>query len=126
MTMASCGDEDLRSTAQPSSVVEWPTLGMSQSRSFFNTRETRITPDTVATMHKKWSYLTGAVVTASPSVAYVDVPGEGRQKIVFVASWDGNFYALRAANGSRLWSARLKPHPGASFPYASSAEVTTI
>ena len=44
--------------------------------------------------------MSGAVVTASPSVAYVDVPGEGRQKIVFVASWDGNFYALRAANGS--------------------------
>src|SRR3990172_873594 len=78
-------------------VVEWATYGQSQSRSFFNAHETWITRDSVARMRPKWLYRTGAIVTASPTVAYVDVPAEGRIKVVFIPSWDGNLYALRAA-----------------------------
>lgn len=110
----------------PGQAEEWATYGQNQQRTFFNANETRITKDNVASMRYKWRYLTGAIVTASPTVAYVDVPGEGRVKIVFIASWDGNFYALRASNGSRLWSFAMKPQPGGSFPYAASAEVTTV
>ena len=107
-------------------VVDWTTYGHDHQHTFFNANETRITAANVRSLRFKWRYLTGAIVSASPTVAYVDVPGEGREKIVFVESWDGNFYALRAANGSRLWSAQLKPQPGASYPYVSSAEVTTV
>jgi len=106
--------------------VQWSTYGHDQLRTFFNSDETRITPANVGSLRFKWRYLTGAIVSASPTVAYVDVPGEGREKIVFVESWDGNLYALRASNGSRLWSAAMKPQPGAPYPYASSAEVTTV
>jgi polyvinyl alcohol dehydrogenase (cytochrome) len=106
--------------------VEWSTYGGSQERTFFNARETRITRATVGSLRPKWRYQTAAVVTASPSVAYVDVPGEGRIKVVIAASWDGNVYALRAANGTRLWSFPMKPHPGGSFPYASSAAVAMV
>jgi outer membrane protein assembly factor BamB len=107
-------------------VVEWATYGGSQERRFFNPFETRITRDTVASLRPKWTYLTAAIVTASPTVAYVEVPGEGRIKIVFVSSWDGNLYALRASNGSRLWSFAMKPQPGASYPQAGPAEVATV
>jgi len=102
---------------------EWRTYGGSHSRTFYNPEETRITRRNVGTLRPKWRYRTGAIITASPVVAYVDVPGEGRVKVVFVSSWDGNFYALRAANGTRLWHYAMKPHPGGSFPYAGSAEV---
>jgi outer membrane protein assembly factor BamB len=112
--------------AAQSAAVQWSTYGRTQSRSFFNPAETRITRDTVAGMRLKWRYQTGAVVTAGPTVAYVDVPSEGRIKVVFIASWDGNLYALRQSNGSRLWSFAMKPHPGASYPQASSAEVATV
>ncbi len=104
----------------------WPTYGFSQERTFFNPMENHITPENVGSLRFKWRYRTGAIVTASPTVAYVDVPGEGRIKVVYVASWDGNFYALRAENGSRLWSYRMKPHPGSSYPQAASAEVATV
>jgi len=110
----------------PGPPSEWTTLGHDQRRLYFNDQETRITRDNVSTMRFKWRYLTGAIVTASPSVAFVDVPGEGRIKIVFVASWDGNLYALRASNGSQLWRYTMKPHPGGSYPYASSAEIATV
>jgi outer membrane protein assembly factor BamB len=106
--------------------AEWTTLGQNQQRTYFNSQETRITRDNVGNLRFKWRYLTGAIVTASPTVAWVDVPNEGHIKIVYVASWDGNFYALRAANGSELWHYTMKPHPGAAYPYAASAEVTTV
>jgi outer membrane protein assembly factor BamB len=114
-------------SATPTVVLaEWTTYGGSPLRTFFNASERRITRDTVGTMRLKWEYMTAAIVTASPTVAYVDVPGEGRIKIVFIPSWDGNLYALRAANGTRLWSYAMKPHPGGSYPQASSAEVATV
>ncbi len=122
--IASCGgtvETDAGNTA-----AEWTTYGQNQQRTFFNAHESHITRDNVARLRFKWRYLTGAIVTASPTVASVEVPGEGRVKVVFVTSWDGNIYALRAANGSRLWSFPMKPQPGASYPYASSAEVTTV
>ena len=120
------GTVDVPHADVTSTEIDWPTYGQNQSRTFFNSHETRITRATVGGMRFKWRYLTGAVVTASPTVAQVNVPGERRVKIVFVVSWDGNFYALRASNGTRLWSYVMKPHPGASFPYASSAEVVTV
>jgi outer membrane protein assembly factor BamB len=114
----------LSPTAVPT--VEWATYGRTQLRTFFNPLETRITRDTVARMRPKWQYLTAAIVTASPTVANIDVPGEGRIKVVFVNSWDGHLYALRASNGSKLWDYAMKPHPGASYPQASSPEVDTV
>lgn len=128
LLLAGCGGTvDLPTTggAQPVA-VEWSTLGRDQSRSFFNPYETRITRATVASMRPKWLYRTGAVITAGPAVAYIDVPNEGRIKVVYIASWDGNLYALRESNGSQLWHFTMKPHPGASYPQASSAEVATV
>ena len=117
---------DLFTPLPLSTCVEWATLGRTQDRTYFNEHETRITRANAGRLRFKWRYLTGAIVTASPSVAWIDVPGEGRIKVVVVPSWDGNVYALRASNGSRLWSFTMKPHPGGAFPFAASAEVTTV
>jgi outer membrane protein assembly factor BamB len=43
--------------------------------------------------------------------------------VVYIPSWDGNLYALRAENGRRLWSFTMKPQPGSSYPQASSPAV---
>lgn len=107
-------------------VPQWTTYGGSRLRTFFNPHETGITRANVARMRLKWEYLTAAIVTASPTVAYIDVPGEGSIAVLFIASWDGNLYALRASNGSQLWHFTMKPHPGASYPQAASAEVAVV
>lgn len=106
--------------------LEWPTYGQTQRRNFYNSHETRITRDTIPSMRAKWQYRTAAIITAQPAVVYVDVPGEGRIKVLYIASWDGNLYALRVSNGSQLWHFKMKPHPGASYPQASSATVATV
>ncbi len=106
--------------------IEWTTYGHNQSRTFYNADERRISRETVGSLRPKWRYMTAAIITASPAVAYVEVPGEGRIKVVIAPSWDGNVYALRASNGTKLWSFRMKPHPGGSFPYAASAAVATV
>lgn len=130
--LAGCGSDGEPSSAAPPVAAEarlaegWATYGGGHLRRFFNASETRITRANVATMRPKWTYRTAAIVTASPAVAWIDTPAEGRIKVVFANSWDGHLYALRASNGSRLWSFAMKPHPGASFPQASSPEVSVV
>ncbi len=122
--LSACGESGNRVEAVPSTVEA--TYGYSQQRTFFNGNETRIAAGNVASMRLKWRYLTGAVITASPTVARLELPDEGEVRTVIAASWDGYVYALRASNGTPVWRFAMKPHPGASFPQASSAEVTRI
>jgi polyvinyl alcohol dehydrogenase (cytochrome) len=95
-------------------------------RLFFNPAETNITGANVSGMHVKWTFKTGAVVTASPAVVTLDLPGERRTPVAFIASWDGNLYALRVRDGTTLWHFAMANQPGASFPFAASADVETI
>jgi len=109
-----------------SNLLEWPTIGGSHRRTFYNAHETRITRETVKQLRPKWLYRTAAIITASPAIAYIDVPAEGRIKVAYIPSWDGTLYALRVSNGSQLWKFTMKPHPGGSYPFAASAEVATV
>ncbi len=102
---------------------EWTQLGGSLRRTNFDPDERAIAPETVQKLIPKWRYYTGAIVTGAPAVAWVNLPGEGQTQVVFASSWDGNFYALRADNGSRVWFFTMKAQPGASYPFASSPVV---
>ncbi|HVM98253.1 MAG TPA: PQQ-binding-like beta-propeller repeat protein [Candidatus Acidoferrales bacterium] len=120
------GDASTAAADNPPLAEGWSTYGRNRSRTFFNESETRITRSNVSTLRPKWRYTTAAVITAAPAVSWVNVPDEGRIKIVYIPSWDGHLYALRASNGSRLWQFTMKTHPGASYPQASSPEVSII
>lgn len=106
--------------------AEWRTYAGGPRRLFYNPDETIITPENVGDLAIRWSFRTGAVVTGSPSVALVDVPGEGRIQVVYFGSWDGNLYAVRLADGTELWRVEADLQPGASFPNAGSAHVETL
>ena len=121
--LAACGESD--HTASAPLQAQWPMYGGSLERRFFNANETRITKDTVAQLIPRWRFLTDAVVMASPIVADVELP-TGVTETVFVSSWDRNFYALRATDGSRLWSYRFQPHPGSAFQQSSTAAVADL
>src|SRR2546427_2800446 len=92
----------------------------------FRSARTPITPKTVKGLPVKWTFPTGAIVTASPSVAEVKVPGEGRVQVAFIQSWDHTLYALRTRDGTALWRAPLVDQPGAPYPNVASADVRTI
>jgi outer membrane protein assembly factor BamB len=106
--------------------TNWPTYAGGPHRLFFNPAETRITAANVTGLHVKWAVRTGAVVTASPAVVTLDLPGEGPTAVAFIASWDDDLYALRVRDGTILWQFAMADQPGASFPAAASAHVETI
>ena len=114
---------DLETAAGPR--AEWPTLAGGARRQFFNGREQYLTPETAPGLIERWRFPTGAVVTASPTVATVARAG-GPQRLVFVSSWDGNLYALDWASGTEVWRFGWEDQPGASFPAAGSATVADV
>jgi len=128
MLMASCGESTVPAPATPAAapVAEWPMYGGSVERRFFNPAETQITAQSVARLVPRWRFLTGAVVMASPVVAAIDRPGEPGLQTVFASSWDRHFYALRANDGTMIWSYRFKTHPGSAFQQSSSPAVADI
>jgi len=105
---------------------EWRTYAGGPHRLFFNPQERVITANNVADLEVLWTVETDAIITASPSVARLQVPGEGLIPIVFVQAWDDTLYALRSQDGSELWTFEASPQPGATFPNAGSVEIRRI
>lgn len=99
---------------------EWRSYAGGDDRRFFNARESTITAANVADLAVKWAFPTGAIVTASPTVARVTVPGEGRILVAYVPSWDANVYAIRVRDGSELWRFATADRLGVSFPGTAS------
>jgi outer membrane protein assembly factor BamB len=105
---------------------EWTSFAGGPQRLFFNPGETQITPANVASLRVKWRFHTNAIVTASPSVAVVDLTGEGPTQVVFVQSWDGHLYAVRLRDGSEVWRFAFPTDPGVSYPNVSSVDVSIV
>jgi outer membrane protein assembly factor BamB len=106
--------------------TDWRTYAGGPRRLFFNPAETTITSANVGQLEIKWTFPTGAIVTASPSIVSLDIPGEGRMPIAFIQSWDGNLYALRVRNGTELWRFEADQQAGKSYPNASSFDVQEL
>jgi outer membrane protein assembly factor BamB len=104
----------------------WRTLGGGPERLGVQPTESILTKANVSQLVTRWSFPTPAIVTASPSAAFVDVPGEGRVQIVFFQDWDGFVYAVRLSDGSALWTFHADEQPGASHPGAGSASIEEV
>jgi polyvinyl alcohol dehydrogenase (cytochrome) len=105
---------------------EWRTYAGGLHRKFFNPDEILITNQNVNQLQVLWTFPTGAIITGSPTIAAVDVPGEGPTQVVYFQSWDHTVYAVRMRDGSELWSVAVEDQPGASFPNVASADVTEV
>ena len=98
--------------AQEDTLPEWRTYAGGPHRLFFNPAETTVTADNVHQLRVKWTFRTGAIVTASPSIARLRIPGEGRIPIVFLQSWDGLACSLPGQTLLRMhYSASCNIHP---------------
>ena len=105
---------------------DWPTYGGGAARQFFAARETQIDADNVRELAVKWTLPTGAIITGSPSVATVDLPGECCVRVAFFQSWDGFVYAVRVRDGGELWRFATAQRAGVSFPSTASVHVETV
>src|SRR5437870_3852640 len=91
----------------------WPMYGHDIRQSRFNPAETAISPQTVGGLHQAWFLPTGGPVTATP----IAVGG-----VVYVGSWDHNFYALDARTGAVKWKVTLAtPQGDSKFPGIQSS-----
>jgi outer membrane protein assembly factor BamB len=106
--------------------AEWRSYAGGPERTFFNDGETILGPGNVGDLRVRWRFPTGSIITASPTVALVDVPGEGAIQVVYFLSWDLNLYAVRLADGSELWRFATDDQPGASFPATASVDVSEV
>lgn len=73
----------------------WPEFRHDSAHLGVQTWETSLTPSSVAKLAQKWSFPTGASVTASPVVA---------NGILYYGSKDDTLYARNAGTGKSLWS----------------------
>lgn len=105
---------------------EWPTYAGSYDRLFYNPGEDIINNDNVDELAQSWSFPTGAVITGSPSVAAVKLPGEGVTQVVYFQSWDLSIYSVRMLDGSVVWEFPTVEQPGSSFPSTASVDISTI
>lgn len=106
--------------------TEWRTLGRTPQRTQFNPYEIALTKHNVAQLEKRWEFPTTAIVTGSPSVATIDLTGEGRTPLVVFQDWNGLVYAVRLADGSEAWRFQAELQPGAGYPGSASATIETV
>jgi outer membrane protein assembly factor BamB len=106
--------------------TEWRTLGRTPQRTYFNPHESTLTQQNVAELVKRWEFTTTAIVTGSPSVATIDLPGEGRTQLVVFQDWNGLVYAVRLTDGSEAWRFQAELQPGAGYPGSASATIETV
>ena len=78
--------------------ADWPTYLQNPQRTAANSAETTIAASNAARLAQLWSFKTGGVIAASPTV----VSGTA-----YIGSWDGYEYALDATTGALKWKTYL-------------------
>jgi polyvinyl alcohol dehydrogenase (cytochrome) len=73
---------------------DWGTYLHDPSRTAANLDEAILSTSNAAQLHNIWSFATGDIVAASPTVA---------GNVVYVGSWDGYMYAINAVTGQQIW-----------------------
>jgi outer membrane protein assembly factor BamB len=98
---------------------DWPTYLNNGARAGYNSAETVITPATAPHLTRLWTDTAGGAVSAEP----IQVNG-----VVYYGSWDGHERAVRAATGTKLWSAFLgqTTHPNCNPPTVGVASTATF
>ena len=85
-----------------------------------------ITNENVHLLQEAWQFPTDAIISGSPSVAAVNIPGAGPTQVVYFQSWDFYIYAVRMIDGKKLWRFQADEQPGSSFPSTASVDISDV
>jgi polyvinyl alcohol dehydrogenase (cytochrome) len=85
--------------------AEWRVSGHDFANSRSQPAEVRIGPANVGKLALKWSFTTGADVSATPTVA---------DEAIFFPDWAGNLYAVNRNTGQLLWSHTISHYDGST------------
>jgi polyvinyl alcohol dehydrogenase (cytochrome) len=92
---------------------QW-TMGGQDLHNWRNQSQTRIAPHNVGKLKTKWTFTTGADVSATPSVA---------DGVVYFPDFAGYFYAVKAKTGALLWSRHVSNWTGIANDYSRNSPV---
>ncbi|MCI4335507.1 MAG: PQQ-binding-like beta-propeller repeat protein, partial [Thermoplasmata archaeon] len=97
--------------------TNWPTYLGSVTRQGSELGERTLSPANASRLTELWNYSTGRPVAANPAI----VGG-----VVYVGSWNGDEYAIRASTGALLWKSFLgiDPKMKGALGITSSATVS--
>lgn len=99
-----------------STAEDWPTYLRDPGRSAAS-QETWLSTANAANLTKLWSFNTGDVIAASPTVV---------NNVVYVGSWNGDEYAINAQTGALIWKTFLGTMtPGSECSPARTLGVTS-
>ena len=84
---------------------QWQIAGQNLNNTRSQPQEHKITTANVASLKPKWVFMTGADVSATPTVA-----GDA----VYFPDWAGNLYAVRKADGRMIWSHKISDYDNVS------------
>ena len=82
-----------------------------------STRPGRRHARNVGGLQVKWTFHAGGPVTASPSIVTLDLPGEGRTQVAFIAGMTTST-RFELATAALSGTSPMPDQPGAAFPYA--------
>lgn len=104
---------------------DWPMYQHDIRRSGYDPKESKVNRTSVGLLRLKCAFHAGDAITASPAVIHFDdFNGQGPRKVVYVGSADENFYAIDAADCSKIWNFTADPAPGLAYHmFVSSAFV---
>lgn len=83
----------------------WPVSGQSAKDLRSQPDETHISTATVGALVKKWVFLAGGDVSATPTVI---------NNVVYVPDWSGHLFAINAENGGLIWAHQIAEYDGVS------------
>src|SRR6266404_2879616 len=85
----------IAATALLAAAADWPMYLRDPAHNSFNAAENAIGRDTVRQLRPVWTFAAGAPFGAAVTV----VSG-----VIYIGSWNGNFYAVDSSDGTLLWS----------------------
>jgi polyvinyl alcohol dehydrogenase (cytochrome) len=87
--------------ASAQSLIDWPMFGQNVANTASNFFEFGISSKNVNQLQPKWTFTTGGDVTARAAVV---------DNVAYFPDWAGNLYAVRASDGTLVWSHQLSDY----------------
>src|SRR5689334_17050899 len=74
---------------------DWKMYLRDPAHSSFNATETQLDQNSIQSIQNAWLFAAGGMLATAPTVS---------DGVLYFGDWAGNFHAVRAADGTELWS----------------------
>lgn len=94
--------------------ADWRMFGHDRAHSSFVAGENKLEAGNLSSLQTKWMTSLGAPIASAPTVV---------DRMLYVGTWDGNFYALDARDGAVLWRQFVGKAPAPQDPLCKTGSI---